>query len=64
MTERYQPPSFSHPMGTDALGRDLITRVLYGGQGFTCSWILGDANHIGDWRASRGDCRLFRWAGG
>lgn len=32
MTERYQPPSLSHPMGTDALGRDLFTRVLYGGR--------------------------------
>jgi oligopeptide transport system permease protein len=25
-----QGPSWSHPMGTDALGRDLLTRVLYG----------------------------------
>jgi len=32
MAERYQPPSWSHPMGTDALGRDLFTRVLYGGR--------------------------------
>ena len=30
--ERYQPPSLQHPMGTDALGRDLLTRVLYGGR--------------------------------
>jgi peptide/nickel transport system permease protein len=27
-----QPPSLSHPMGTDAQGRDLMTRVLYGGR--------------------------------
>jgi peptide/nickel transport system permease protein len=27
-----QPPSISHPMGTDALGRDLMTRVLFGGR--------------------------------
>jgi peptide/nickel transport system permease protein len=27
-----QPPSWSHPMGTDALGRDLLTRILYGGR--------------------------------
>jgi len=27
-----QPPSMAHPMGTDALGRDLMTRVLYGGR--------------------------------
>jgi peptide/nickel transport system permease protein len=32
MSERYQPPSSAHPMGTDALGRDLMTRVLYGGR--------------------------------
>ena len=32
MTERLQPPSLAHPMGTDALGRDLMTRVLYGGR--------------------------------
>jgi peptide/nickel transport system permease protein len=27
-----QPPSLSHPMGTDELGRDLLTRILYGGR--------------------------------
>jgi peptide/nickel transport system permease protein len=32
ISERYQAPSLSHPMGTDALGRDLFTRVLYGGR--------------------------------
>ncbi len=32
MTVRNNPPSLSHPMGTDALGRDLMTRVLYGGR--------------------------------
>ncbi len=32
ISSRYQPPSLSHPMGTDALGRDLFTRVLYGGR--------------------------------
>jgi peptide/nickel transport system permease protein len=29
---RFQPPSWQHPMGTDPLGRDLLTRVLYGGR--------------------------------
>jgi peptide/nickel transport system permease protein len=32
ISERYQSPSLSYPMGTDALGRDLLTRVLYGGR--------------------------------
>jgi len=32
INERLQPPSLAHPMGTDALGRDLLTRVLYGGR--------------------------------
>jgi peptide/nickel transport system permease protein len=26
------PPSLAHPMGTDSLGRDELTRVLYGGR--------------------------------
>jgi peptide/nickel transport system permease protein len=32
MGVRLQPPSLQHPMGTDALGRDMLTRVLYGGR--------------------------------
>ena len=32
ISERLQPPSLDHPMGTDALGRDLMTRVQYGGR--------------------------------
>ncbi|MEJ2207483.1 MAG: ABC transporter permease [Anaerolineae bacterium] len=29
---RLEPPSLSHPFGTDALGRDVLTRCLYGGR--------------------------------
>lgn len=29
---RFQPPSTTHPFGTDELGRDLLVRLLYGGQ--------------------------------
>jgi peptide/nickel transport system permease protein len=32
MRNRLQPPSVAHPFGTDQLGRDLLTRVLYGGR--------------------------------
>jgi peptide/nickel transport system permease protein len=29
---RFQPPSSAHPLGTDELGRDLLLRLLEGGQ--------------------------------
>jgi peptide/nickel transport system permease protein len=32
MPSRLQPPCWEHPFGTDPLGRDLLTRVLYGGR--------------------------------
>lgn len=32
ISEKLQPPTIYHPMGTDALGRDVMTRVLYGGR--------------------------------
>lgn len=32
VAERLQSPSLQHPMGTDPLGRDVLTRVLYGGR--------------------------------
>jgi peptide/nickel transport system permease protein len=31
-TARLQGPSFSHPLGTDDLGQDLLARMLYGGR--------------------------------
>ena len=32
ISRRLEPPSLEHPFGTDPLGRDLLTRVLYGGR--------------------------------
>ena len=32
LPEKFQPPSSSHLLGTDALGRDMLTRILYGGR--------------------------------
>ena len=31
-TDLFAPPSWSHLVGTDELGRDLLTRILYGGR--------------------------------
>jgi peptide/nickel transport system permease protein len=32
LTEALKPPSWQHPFGTDTLGRDILTRVVYGGR--------------------------------
>jgi peptide/nickel transport system permease protein len=32
LVKRLQPPSFEYPFGTDDLGRDVFSRVIYGGQ--------------------------------
>ena len=32
LADARQPPTFRHPFGTDELGRDQLTRVLYGGR--------------------------------
>jgi peptide/nickel transport system permease protein len=32
VTNLFAGPSWSHPFGTDELGRDLLTRILYGGR--------------------------------
>ena len=32
LKSRLQPPSWEHPFGTDPLGRDMLTRILYGGR--------------------------------
>jgi len=32
LKSKLQPPSWEHPFGTDALGRDMLTRILYGGR--------------------------------
>ena len=31
-TSRLKPPSWRHPFGTDDLGQDLLSRMLYGGR--------------------------------
>lgn len=41
--QRLQPPSVSHPMGTDNFGRDVFSRVLVGARGV---FLLGGAGTI------------------
>jgi len=31
-SKKLQPPSAEHPFGTDTIGRDILTRTIYGGQ--------------------------------
>jgi peptide/nickel transport system permease protein len=32
LANMFSPPSWKHPFGTDELGRDILTRILYGGR--------------------------------
>lgn len=32
LAQRLRPPSLAHPLGTDEFGRDLLSRILYGGR--------------------------------
>jgi peptide/nickel transport system permease protein len=65
LLNRLQPPSAEHWMGTDDLGRDMLTRILYGGRislsvgllAMGVSIVLGTligltAGYYGDWTDS------------
>ena len=39
----YSPPSWAAPMGTDNLGRDLLARMIHGGQSTLIAALLGSA---------------------
>lgn len=38
--EKLRPPSLAHPFGTDELGRDLLSRIMFGGQASLAMAIL------------------------
>ena len=38
--QRLQPPSLAHPMGTDELGRDILSRVLWGARASVGAGVL------------------------
>ncbi len=46
ISQRLKPPSMAHPLGTDQLGRDVLSRVIYGSRislivGFSAVFISG-----------------------
>ncbi len=46
ISQRLKPPSFAHPLGTDQLGRDILSRIIYGSRislivGFSAVFISG-----------------------
>ena len=47
LSDTLAPPSMAHPMGTDALGRDLLARVLQGGRVSFGVGLLGTAVALG-----------------
>lgn len=47
LSDTLAPPSMTHPMGTDALGRDLLARVLQGGRVSFGVGLLGTAVALG-----------------
>jgi peptide/nickel transport system permease protein len=66
---RFAPPSRDHPLGTDELGRDLLLRLLYGGQvslfvglvGATAAGILGTiVGVVAGYLGGRVDALLMR----
>ncbi|MBI9049719.1 MAG: ABC transporter permease [Anaerolineaceae bacterium] len=62
LTERFAQPSMLHPFGTDDMGRDILSRVLYGGRVTIFSALLitigsmliatiwaGSSSYLGGW---------------
>jgi peptide/nickel transport system permease protein len=67
---RNAPPSWAHPLGTDELGRDLLLRLLEGGQvslfvglvGAITAAAIGTAiGLVAGWRGGRADALLMRF---
>ncbi len=65
--DRFQPPSLEHLLGTDHLGRDLLSRVLHGGRialglavsATAASLLLGHAGSTTPWSCCSTWCAPF-----
>lgn len=44
--EQMQPPGAEHPLGADLLGRDILSRTLYGGQRTILTAVLGTVTAV------------------
>lgn len=65
LTEALEAPSWAHIFGTDKMGRDIFTRVIYRSKGFSqCDLWCGRSDFPG-WHCGRRDGRIFwglgRW---
>lgn len=50
MANRLQPPSWQHFFGTDALGRDMFSRILYGAVLRSCfHWLRQFCRLVSAW---------------
>lgn len=61
LLSRFAPPSYTHPLGTDDLGRDILLRLLHGGR---VSLSVGLAVALGAGGLGTAIGLLAAWAGG
>ncbi|MBR0670863.1 ABC transporter permease [Neoroseomonas soli] len=68
---RFEPPSAAHPLGTDDLGRDILTRLLYGARvslavglaAALAATVIGTAAGVfAAWRGGAADALVMRLA--
>ncbi|WP_198372866.1 ABC transporter permease [Roseomonas rosulenta] len=68
---RFEPPSARHPLGTDDLGRDILTRLLYGARvslavglaaALAATLIGTTAGLLAAWRGGVADALVMRFA--
>ena len=61
LTSMLQGVSLTHPLGTDSMGRDLLTRIIYGGRISFCSRSGIRINCRRHRYGTRTDSRYGRW---